>query len=484
MEGQTYPETLALYIDGRWHGAEGRETLTVSDPSTGQEIAMLPVATTADIDEALAAAGRSFPSWSGQNAWQRAALLQDAAALIGQRRARMAYLLMRENGKPLADAYGELDRVMETLIWCAEEGKRAYGRVLPPREPGLTQSSVKRAIGPVAAFVPWNFPAVLATRKLAAALAAGCTVVLKAPEETPAVVIELVRALADAGLPAGVVNLLYGVPQQISERLIASPVIRKISFTGSVAVGRQLARQAAEQLKPATMELGGHAPVVIFDDVDADAAARQCVAFKFRNAGQVCLSPSRFYVQQPLAERFIERFIHHASQLQVGQGGMPGVQMGPLNNLRRLQAAERLVFQACEAGARLRLGGRRLGNEGYFFAPTVLTDVPAQVDLLREEPFCPVAPILTFDTFDEVIEQANHPSLGLAAYAFTNQLSRAAEFSERVRAGWIGINHFVPALADAPIGGLMDSGLGYEGGPEGLDAYMHARFISQSSHPV
>jgi len=484
MKQGKYPEQLQLYIAGAWRGTQGRQTTTVVNPATEQALGELPMATSQDIDDALAAANQAFPAWSASSAWDRERILKQAAALIEQRRNTLAEILTLENGKPLADSHGELDRVIETILWCAEEGKRAYGRIMPPRAHLLTQSSVKRAIGPVAAFVPWNFPAVLAARKVAAALAAGCTVVLKPAEETPAICIELVRAFVDAGLPEGVLNLLYGVPAEISERLIKSPVIRKVSFTGSVAVGRLLAAMAAQELKPVTMELGGHAPVVVFDDVDVERVARMCAAFKYRNAGQVCLSPSRFYVQRGLHEAFTQAFARAASEISVGDGMRAGVQMGPLNNARRLDAALRLVRQARDSGANVVHGGERLGDQGYFFAPTVLQQVQRDADILDEEPFCPIAPVMPFDSFDQVIEQANHRSLGLAAYAFTNSMERSALFSERIEAGWIGINNFVPALADAPIGGMKDSGLGYEGGPEGLDAYLHAKFISQSNAAV
>lgn len=481
MSAVTYPRELVLHVAGEWRGTEGRDTLPVLNPATGQEIGRLPVATTADIDDALRCAQESFPAWSRATAWDREKILKRAAALVDGRREAIATLLTLENGKPLADSHGELDRVVETILWCAEEGKRAYGRIMPPRAHRLSQVTLKRALGPVAAFVPWNFPVVLAARKVAAALAAGCTVVLKPAEETPASCIELVRAFVDAGLPSGVLNLLYGVPAQISRSLIDSPVIRKISFTGSVSVGKLLAAQAAKHLKPATMELGGHAPVIVFDDVDVEKVATACAAFKFRNAGQVCLSPSRFFVHENIADVFQERFAAIARSIRVGNGLDAQTQMGPLNNARRLEAAQRLVQQACEGGARVLAGGERIGSRGFFFAPTVLANVPQSASVLHEEPFCPVAPIMTFSHLDEVLARANAVDVGLAAYAFTNRMDRAAEFSERVEAGWIGINNFTPALADAPISGLKDSGLGAEGGPEGLDAYLHTRFVSQSS---
>ena len=476
-----YPHELSLFIGGQWRTGEGRTAIDVINPSNGVRLGRLPVATERDIDDALCAADEAFPAWSQTSAWQREIVLRRAATLIEERRARLAEILTLENGKPLGDSNGELDRVIEAIVYCAEEGKRAYGRILPPRSRLLTQSTLKRPVGPVAAFVPWNFPAFLAARKIAAALAAGCTVVLKPPEETPAICIELVRAFVDSGVPNGALNLLFGVPAQISERLIASPVIRKVSFTGSVPVGRLLATMAAQQLKASTMELGGHAPVVVFDDVDVARVAQACVAFKFRNAGQVCLSPSRFYVHARVAASFTEHFVKASKALRVGDGMAPGTQMGPLNNERRLRAAEGLVKDARERGAHVAAGGERIGHKGWFFQPTVLTEVAGSSLILIEEPFCPVAPILSFDSFDEVIARANGVDVGLAAYAFTNQLERAAEFTERIEAGWIGINNFVPSLADAPIGGAKDSGLGYEGGPEGLDAYMHTRFVSQSN---
>ena len=476
-----YPKQLVLWIDGEWRGTEGRDVIAIVNPASGQQIGQLPVATEGDIDDALRAADDAFPAWSQTSPWQRETVLRRAAALIEERRTTLAEILTLENGKPLTDSNGELDRVIEAIVYCAEEGKRAYGRVLPPRSRLLSQWTMKRPVGPVAAFVPWNFPAFLAARKIAAALAAGCTVVLKSPEETPAICIELVRAFVDAGVPRGVLNLLFGVPARISERLIASPVIRKISFTGSVAVGRLLATMASQHLKPATMELGGHAPVVVFDDVDAERVAQACVGFKFRNAGQVCLSPSRFYVQAGIAPAFTRRFVELSKAMRVGDGMAPETQMGPLNNERRLRAAQRLVEDALQRGARVAAGGERMGSEGWFFPPTVLTDVAEHSLILTEEPFCPVAPIMSFESFDEVIARANGVDVGLAAYAFTNRLERAAEFAERIEAGSIGINNFTPLLADAPIGGAKDSGLGYEGGPEGLDAYFHTRFVSQSN---
>lgn len=429
MTNENYPQHLQLHIAGEWCGTQGRETIPVVNPATEEIIGQLPAATGADIDRALQAAQSAFATWSQTSAWQRATVLHKAAQLVAERRDSIAAMLTLENGKPVADSQGEIDRVLDCIQYCAEESKRAYGRILPPRAPLLVQSTVKRAIGPVAALVPWNFPVFLATRKIAAALAAGCTVVLKPAEETPAACIELVRAFIDAGLPPGALNLLYGVPAQISQKLIASPVIRKVTFTGSVPVGRLLASQAAQYLKPATMELGGHAPVIIFDDTDVEKAARACVAFKFRNAGQVCLSPSRFFVQVGIAAAFTQRFVQLAKELRIGSGLEQGVQMGPLNNMRRVEAARTLVEQAHGLGARVETGGQRMDRRGFFFAPTVLTGLSESARILAEEPFCPVAPIMTFENMDEALRRANGTEFGLAAYAFTNRMDRAAEFT-------------------------------------------------------
>lgn len=476
-----YDVELGLFIDGQWRRGEGRRTISVVNPATEEVLAALPLATEQDIEDALNSSAAGFEVWRNTSAWDRQVVMSRAAALIRERRESLAVTLTLENGKPLADSRGEIDRVVETIEWCAEEGKRAYGRLLPPRQPGLAQTTVKRPIGPVAAFAPWNFPAVLVARKVAAALAAGCSVVVKPAEETPGVCVGIIRAFIDAGVPTGVINMLFGEPSQVSERLIASPIIRKVSFTGSVPVGRLLSTLAAQQLKPVTMELGGHSPVVIFDDVDVKAVARVCAGFKFRNAGQVCVSASRFFVHQNLLEEFTREFVACAKAINVGDGMQDGVAMGPLANGRRLEAAMELVADARARGATVAAGGERMFDRGFFFQPTVLTDLDPQSRILHEEPFCPVAPIMSFSDFDEVMERANGVDFGLAAYAFTNSIQHAAAVSEAFDAGWIGINSFTPALADAPISGTKQSGIGHEGGPEGLDAYLQTRFVSQAS---
>ncbi|WP_029048618.1 NAD-dependent succinate-semialdehyde dehydrogenase [Cupriavidus sp. amp6] len=480
MSAAAYPQQLGLLIDGAWHFAGGRQTQPVVNPATEEILAQLPLATEEDLDAALAAAQRGFAAWSAVSPWERARIMLKAADLITARKPDIARMLTLENGKPLADALGELDRVIETIVWCAEEGKRVYGRVMAPRSPGVSESTIKRPAGPVAAFAPWNFPAFLVTRKLAAALAAGCSVVVKPAEETPAACIEVVRAFQDAGVPAGVIGLVFGVPAHVSRRLIESPVIRKVSFTGSVPVGRLLCGMAGEQLKAVTMELGGHSPVLVFDDVDVQRVVKACVGFKFRNAGQVCLSPNRFFVHERIHDEFVSEFVRATQEIRVGDGLDPATQMGPLNNARRLAAAEAFVADAHSRHARVLTGGHRIGKRGYFYAPTVLAGLEPQASILHEEPFCPVVPVMPFATLDEAVAQANNVDFGLAAYAFTGSIRTASHLTEAFEAGWIGINGFTPSLADAPIGGLKQSGVGYEGGPEGLDAYLHTKYVSQA----
>lgn len=477
----TYDTALELFINGQWRSIENRGSVDVNDPATGDVIGKLPVANTQDLDDALDAAYQGFQIWRKKSAWERQEYMTRAAELISQRRDTIAEHLALETGKPLADAKGEMDRVIETILWNAEEGKRVYGRLMPPRKEGMSQMTVKRPIGPVAAFAAWNFPAVLVARKVAAALAAGCSIVIKPAEETPASCIAIARAFADAGLPAGVLNMIFGVPAEISRYLIASPIIKKVSFTGSVEVGRLLSTLAAEQLKSVTMELGGHSPVIICEDANIPKVAAACAGFKYRNAGQVCVAASRFFVHENVYDEFVEHFKNEVEKLTVGHGLEQGTSMGPLSNHRRLAAAEELVSDAISRGAKLVTGGKRRGDKGYFFEPTILTNLDPQSKILHEEPFCPIAPIIPFNDLETVMATANDVEYGLAAYAFTDSVSNIAYITETFEAGWIGINNFTPALADAPISGVKNSGIGYEGGPEGLDAYIHTRFVSQTA---
>lgn len=479
MASHEYPQELGLYIAGEWHVGDGRQVIPVENPADGEQIGNVPAATAQDIESAIESSVCGFHAWSAKSAWTRADILLRAEQMIAADSKRLAWILTMENGKPLADAMGELDRARETLVFCAEEAKRTFGRVYPPREPGLMQSILKRPLGPVAAFAPWNFPAVLVMRKLAPALAAGCSVILKPAEECPAICVELVRIMLRAGVDAEAINLLFGAPDMISSRLIEAPEIRKITFTGSIPVGKLLAEQAGRHLKHVTMELGGHAPVVVFDDVDVERVARRCAGFKYRNAGQVCLAPSRFFVHERIFDEFLTVFREIAEGLTVGPGTDPATQMGPLASSRRLAATEALVEDVLSLGGTLQSGGRRIGDRGYFYAPTVLTDLDPASRILDEEPFCPVAPIMPFSDFDQVMLLANREDVGLSAYAFTNSLHTADRFMNEIEAGWIGINDFVPLLADAPVAAHKQSGIGYEGGSEGLDSFLETRFVSQ-----
>src|SRR3712207_2184247 len=366
-----------------------------------------------------------------------------------------------------------------TTLFRSEEARRAYGRVIPSRAEGVYQLVIKEPVGPVAAFTPWNFPINQVVRKLSAALASGCSIIVKAPEETPASPAELVRCFVDAGLPAGVASLVYGVPAEISGYLIPHPVIRKVTFTGSTPVGKQLAALAGAHMKRVTMELGGHAPAIVFDDADLDLAAKTLAGAKFRNAGQVCVSPTRVIVQEKLYEPFVERFVAAAKAVKVGNGLEQGTQMGPLAHDRRIPWVEGLVQDAKAKGAELHTGGERIGNKGYFYQPTVMTNVSKEARMMNEEPFGPVAMIAPFREMDEVVEEANRLPYGLASYAFTRSAKTATAIASKVESGMLTINHLGLALPEVPFGGVKDSGYGSEGGSEAIEGYLNTKFVSQ-----
>lgn len=474
----SYPDTQ-LFIDGTWRPAQDGRSLAVLNPATGAEIGRVAHAGIADLDEALAAADRAFAEWKRSSPLHRSDLMRKAAALLRERAEAIAALMVAEQGKPLAQARIETLAGAEIIEWFAEEARRTYGQVIPPRVPGVTQLTIREPLGPVAAFTPWNFPINQAVRKVSAALAAGCTIIVKAPEETPASPAELIRCFAEAGVPAGVVNLVYGDPAEISSYLIPHPVIRKVSFTGSTAVGKQLAAMAGQHMKPATMELGGHAPVLVFDDADVDAAVAAMAASKLRNAGQVCISPTRFLVQEGVADRFTEGFTAALAAAKVGPGTDPDSAMGPLANERRIPAIERLIRDALDRGARLATGGARIGNEGWFFAPTVLTDVPADAAVMNEEPFGPIAVVNRFRRDDEAFAEANRLPYGLASYAWTGSSARVQRLQDEIQAGMLTINHIGLSLPELPFGGIGDSGMGTEGGSEAIGAYLQTRFITR-----
>jgi succinate-semialdehyde dehydrogenase/glutarate-semialdehyde dehydrogenase len=469
-----------LFIDGTWCGGSGGAPLPVLNPATGETIGSVARAGPADLDRALAAAEKGFKSWRKISAYDRGRILRKAGDLLRSRADAIAPVMTREHGKPQGEAKGEVMSGADILDWFAEEARRTYGRVIPARSDTVQQIVSKEPVGPVAAFTPWNFPINQAARKVAAALAAGCSVILKGPEETPASCAALVQALADAGLPAGVLNLVYGVPADISAYLIPRRTIRKVSFTGSVPVGKHLAALAGAHMKRVTMELGGHSPAIVFADADVEVAAKILSANKFRNAGQICVSPTRFIVHDALYEPFVDRFVAAAKAVKVGDGMQDGIAMGPLATARRVEAMEGFIADAVAKGAKLRTGGRRIGNTGYFFEPTVLTDVPADARVMNEEPFGPIAIMLPFSTFDEAIAEANRLPYGLAAYAYTRSLKTAAAVAAAFESGTVSINHHGLAPIETPLGGVKDSGYGSEGGSEAIEAYLVTKFVTQT----
>lgn len=480
QQGSEYPDTRLL-IDGVWReGAEGL-SIPVIDPATGEAIGKVAHATRPDLDAALEAVARGFKIWSATSAHDRAKLMRKAAEILRRDADRTALLMTREQGKPLAQSKGEVLAGAEVIEWFAEEARRTYGQIIPARAPGVMQMTLKLPVGPVAAFTPWNFPINQVVRKLSAALAAGCSIIVKAPEETPASPAALIQAFVEAGIPAGVVNLVYGVPAEISAYLIPHPTIRKISFTGSTPVGKHLAALAGQHMKLATMELGGHAPAILCEDADVEKAVSLLAASKFRNAGQVCVSPTRFLVQERVYEQAVASFTEKAKAIKVGDGLEPGVEMGPLANERRIPALESLIQDAVAQGARLTAGGERIGNKGYFFAPTVLADVPKSARIMNEEPFGPVAVFSPFSTLDEVIAEANRLPFGLASYAFTGSAEAARRFGAEIESGMTTINHLGLALPEVPFGGLKESGYGTEGGSEAIDAYLTTKFVTQTT---
>jgi succinate-semialdehyde dehydrogenase/glutarate-semialdehyde dehydrogenase len=469
-----------LFIAGEWRPSLSGRADDVVNPATGEVIGTVAHAGIEDLDLALAAAERGFATWRAVSAFDRYKIMRRAAELLRGRAEDVARLMTLEQGKPLAEARGETLAAADTIDWFAEEARRAYGRVVPARRADVYQLVVKEPVGPCAAFTPWNFPLNQVVRKLSAALGAGCSIIVKAPEETPASPAELIRCFVEAGVPEGAVGLVYGDPAQISQYLISHPIIRKISFTGSTAVGKQLAALAGTHMKRATMELGGHAPAIVFDDADIAQASALLAGSKFRNAGQVCVSPTRFLVQEGVYDEFVDRFVAAAEKVTVGDGLTEGVTMGPLANDRRITAMEALVADATEKGATLRTGGRRIGNKGYFFEPTVLTDVPMNARAMTEEPFGPFAMIAPFGDVEDALREANRLPYGLASYAFTGSVATATRLGAGIEAGMVTINHLGLALPEIPFGGIKDSGYGSEGGTEAMEAYLNTKLVTQA----
>jgi len=472
-------EKLELLIDGKWSAGTSGKSEPVLNPATEEVLGHVPHASAADLDAALEASRKGFKTWKAMTALARQDIMEKAARLIEERKETYAENLTREMGKPFAEAKMELDFTISVLRWYGEEGKRAYGRLVPARMPGMRQMVIKEPVGPATAFVAWNFPGVNVIRKVAGALGAGCSLIIKASEETPSTCISIARCLQEAGLPDGVLNVVFGVPDDVSRHLLASPIPKKLSFTGSVPVGKHLQALAAETLKRCTMELGGHAPVMVFEDADIAKAAKAAAGSKFRNAGQVCVSPTRFYVQESVLDDFTDAFVAAASEIKVGNGMDDGVGMGPLIGERRLGVMQSFVDDAKNHGAEVVLGGERIGNQGFFYAPTVLRNVPEDAMIMNEEPFGPLAPIASFKDFDDVVARANKLSFGLASYAFTNDGARAAALGEQIEAGLLAVNSFVVSTPETPFGGVNESGYGSEGGVEGLDAFLRTKFVTE-----
>ena len=473
-----YP-ALSLYIDGAFLQGGGRREQDVLNPANNQKIGTLPHATRDDLDLALSSAQRAFESWRHSSPMERSKVLRKVAELARERAPIIGRHMTMDQGKPLAEAVGEVAACSEHAEWHAEECRRIYGRVIPARVAGVRQLVLREPVGVCAAFSPWNFPFNQAIRKIAAAIGAGCTVILKGPEDAPSAVVALAQLFHDAGLPAGCLNLVWGVPSEVSDHLMRSPIVRKISFTGSVAVGKQLAAVAGSLMKRATMELGGHAPVIVCDDADIDAAVGMLVPFKFRNAGQVCISPTRFYVQDGAYERFVAAFVEKTKKLKVGDGLAPDTRMGPLAQARRVTAVASFIDDAQQRGATVLTGGAAMGGEGNFFAPTVITDLPEDSRMMTEEPFGPVAGIVRFKAIDEVLKRANSLPFGLAGYAFTTSTRNAQIITSNLAVGMLSINHIGMALAETPFGGIKDSGIGSEGGSETFDGYLNTKFVTQ-----
>jgi succinate-semialdehyde dehydrogenase / glutarate-semialdehyde dehydrogenase len=472
-------EDLCLYIDGQFLKGEGRKEQDIINPSTGKAIAKLPHATTADLNRALMAAQKAFETWKQSSPLERSRILRKVAELTRQRANEIGRNITLDMGKPLAEAVGEVVSCAEHAEWNAEECRRIYGRVIPPRLPNVRQMVLREAVGVCAAFSPWNFPYNQAIRKICAAIGAGCTIILKGPEDSPSAVVAIARMFHEAGLPPGVLNIVWGVPAEVSKHLIESPIIRKISFTGSVPVGKQLAAMAAMHMKRSTMELGGHSPVIVCADADVERAADLLSGFKFRNAGQVCVSPTRFYIQEQVFDKFMARFLDRTKALKVGDGLAADTKMGPLAHQRRVPALEAFVSDASDRGAKIEMGGNKMSGGGFFFEPTVITNAPDDSMLMTSEPFGPIASCVPYKDLQDTIRRANSLPYGLSSYAFTTNTANALAIQNGIEAGMVNINHFGQALAETPFGGVKDSGIGSEGGMETFDGYLVTKFVTQ-----
>src|SRR5262245_26232373 len=469
-----------MLIDGQWVEAADGRTYPVENPATEETVGVVAYGGRADAARAVAAAAKAMPAWMKLTPFDRAKVLKKTADLMRDRADAIARTLTMEQGKPVAEAKAEVLHSADTFEWFAEEGKRAYGQVIPNSAPGKRHITLKHPVGVVGAISPWNFPITLQARKIAPALAAGCTIFSRPASQTPLCLIQVFECLVEAGLPAGVANLVIGSAQEMADEFLQNPICRKISFTGSTEVGKQLMRGAADQMKRLSLELGGHAPFVVFPDADPEVGAQIAVTGKFRNNGQVCIAPSRFYVHKDVQKKFLDAVVDRTKAIKMGNGLDPGIEVGPMFEKKAVQSTQELIDDAKKSGAKVAVGGKKSDrfDKGYFFEPTVLTNVPGQAKIMVEEPFAPVMPVLDFSKLDDVIREANNTRYGLAAYVFTNDLTVMWRMAEGIEAGIIGINEPVPAVPQAPFGGMKESGLGRELAHEGLEAYLETKYIA------
>lgn len=469
-----------MLIDGQWCDADSGRTLGVINPATEEIIGDVAYGGRTETRRALEAAHRAMPAWSKATAYDRARVLKRTAELMRDRADAIARTLTMEQGKPLAEAKAEVLHSADTFEWFAEEGKRAYGQIIPNSVPGKRHFTIKHPVGVVAAISPWNFPITLPSRKIAPALASGCTIVSRPASQTPLCLIQVFECMIEAGLPNGVANLVIGPAQEMADEFLENPICRKISFTGSTEVGKQLMRAAADQVKRLSLELGGHAPFIVFPDADPEVVAKAAVLGKFRNNGQVCISPSRFFVHNDISKKFTEATVEFAKALKLGNGLEPGVEIGPMFEKKALESTQLLIDDAKRTGAKVLTGGKKSDrfDRGYFFEPTVLTGLNAAARIMTDEPFAPVMPLLDFNKLDEVIAAANNTRYGLAAYVFTNDVTVMWKMAEGLEAGIIGINDPVPATPQCPFGGMKESGMGRELAHEGLEAYLETKYLS------
>jgi succinate-semialdehyde dehydrogenase/glutarate-semialdehyde dehydrogenase len=481
MATATAPELpTQMYLEGHWTGSDDGRTLAVINPADESTVAEVAYGTRREADRAIEAAARAFPAWRAASCYERAKVLKRTAELMRERADTIARSLTREQGKPLPEAKIEVLHAADTFEWFAEEAKRAYGRIIPPTNVAKRYYAIKHPVGVVGTITPWNFPAALPSRKIAPALAAGCTVVSRPADQTPLTLLHMFACLADAGVPPGVANLVIGPARQVADAFFEHPAVRKISFTGSTEVGKELIRRSADGVKRLSLELGGHAPLIVFPDADVQQVAQAAVIGKFRNNGQVCIAPSRFYVHESISKDFTEAAVELTRNLKIGNGLEEGVQVGPMFEAKALEKTAGLIDDAKTRGARVLTGGGRSTrfDKGYWFEPTVLRGVDGSMRIMTEEPFAPVMPVLDFAKLDDVIAAANNTPYGLAAYVFTNDLTVATRMAEGLEAGIIGVNDPVPATPQCPFGGMKESGMGRELGSEGLDAYFETKYVS------